>query len=179
MKKNTQPRALHQTLKLLLLAGIASSQLLQTTASAEEAPDTKNRVYLTPEMATSVENFQAVQTNLNFEGNPISIGGQQFERGLGVHAPSKIVFPLDGKYATFHVFPGPDDANSGFLEMKILVDEKEVWASGQVNKRRYSPVPLDFPVAGAKTLTLIVDECDERGGDHADWGDAYLVPAAP
>ncbi len=177
MKQNTHPRSVRQTLKLLLLAGIASSQLLHT-ASAEEAPDTKDRVYLTPEMATSVENFLEVQTNLNFEGNPISIGGQPFERGLGVHAPSKIVFPLDGKYATFHVVPGPDDANHGVLEMKILVDDNEVWASGEVRSRGYSPMPLEFPVAGAQTLTLIVDECGERGGDHASWGDAYLVPAA-
>lgn len=173
MKKNTRPSLIHQNLKLLLLAGIASSQVLQTVSAADS-----DRVYLTPEMASSVENFLKVQTNLNFEGNPISIGGQQHERGLGVHAPSMIVFPLDGKYATFHVVPGPDDANYGELEMKILIDDKEVWSSGQVKSRGYSPTPLDLPVAGANTLTLIVDECGERGGDHASWGDAYLVPAA-
>ena len=173
MKKIPRRRSFHQILKLLLLAGIASSQLLPTV-SAQDV----DKVYLTPAMATSVENFLDVNTNLNFEGNPISISGQQFERGLGVHAPSSIEIPLNGKYATFHVVAGPDDANAGLLEMKILVDGNEVWSSGQVTSRKYAATPLDLPVAGAKTLTLIVDECGDNGGDHASWGDAYLVPAA-
>lgn len=173
MNNNTRPRSVHQTVKLLLLAGIASSQLLQTVFAQDS-----DKVYLTPEMATSVENFMEVQKNLNFEGNPISLKGEQFERGLGVHAPSNIEFPLDGKYATFHVVPGPDDANHGLMELKILVDGKEVWSSGEVRSHRYTPTPLDLPVAGAKTLNLIVDDCGDKGVDHASWGDAYLVPAA-
>ena len=140
-------------------------------------PDASGRVFLTPEIAASVENFLKVQTNLAFNKDPISIGGQKFEKGLGVHAPSKIVFPLDGKYATFHVVPGPDDSHAGLMEMKILVDDKEVWTSGQVTKRGYSAKPLDLPVSGAKTLTLIVEDCGQNGGDHASWGDAYLMSA--
>jgi hypothetical protein len=130
-------------------------------------------------MATSVHNFLPVQKNLAFTGAPISIGGQKFAQGLGVHAPSKIVFPLEGKYATFHVVPGPDDSHDGSLEMKILVDDKEVWSSGQVSSKAYKATPLDLPVAGAKTLTLIVDASGGKGGDHASWGDACLIPAAP
>ena len=35
---------------------------------------------------------------------------------------------------------------------------------------------LDLPVAGAKTLTLIVTDGDNgAGGDHASWADAYLT----
>jgi dienelactone hydrolase len=141
-------------------------------------PDASGRVFLTPGIATSVQNFLPVQKNLAITGVPISIGGQKFERGLGVHAPSKIVFPLEGKYTTFHVVPGPDDSHAGTMEMKILVDDKQVWTSSQVSKSGYSPTPLDLPVTGAKTLTLIVEECGEKGGDHASWGDAYLQSAS-
>jgi hypothetical protein len=66
------------------------------------------------------------------------------------------------------------------MELKILVDDHEVWASGPVRSKGYAATPLAIPVAGAKTLTLMVDvSSDRRGGDHASWGDAYLVPAAP
>jgi hypothetical protein len=148
-------------------------------ANAEVAkPDANGRVFLTPGMATSVQNFLAVQKNLGFTGAPISIGGRPFERGLGVHAPSRVVFPLEGKYATFHVVAGPDDSHGGLLEMKILADDQEVWSSGPVKSTGYSATPLDLPVAGAKTLTLIVGEAGDNGGDHASWGDAYLIPAA-
>jgi hypothetical protein len=141
-------------------------------------PDANGQVLLTPDIATSVENFLPVQKNLAITGVPISIGGQKFEQGLGVHAPSKIVFPLDGKYATFHVVPGPDDSHAGTLEMKILVDGNEVWSSGQVSSKGYSATPQNLPVAGAMTLTLIVEDSGHNGGDHASWGVAYLVPAA-
>jgi hypothetical protein len=176
MKSNLLLQSTRAAFKSLLLSALALSHLLQN-ASAQEAPDAGDRVYLTPDMATSAESFLEVQTNLSTTGEPIHIGGQKFDRGLGVHAPSEIVFPLEGKYATFHVVPGPDDSHHGKLEMKILVDDTQVWSSGQVSRGRVTPEPLEFPVAGAKTLTLIVDECGERGGDHASWGDAYLVPA--
>jgi hypothetical protein len=157
----------------------AASSPQPREANAEVAkPDANGRVFLTPGMATSVQNFLAVQKNLGFTGAPISIGGRPFERGLGVHAPSRVVFPLEGKYATFHVVAGPDDSHGGLLEMKILADDQEVWSSGPVKSTGYSATPLDLPVAGAKTLTLIVGEAGDNGGDHASWGDAYLIPAA-
>ena len=172
----------HVTFKGVLLAGLAAGHLLQIASAADTPqagdPQASDPVYLTPEMATEVENFQKIRTNLNFEGNTISIGHQEFEHGLGVHAPSRIVFTLEGNYKTFHVVPGPDDANAGLLEMKILVDDTEVWSSGKVKSPKFVAEPLELPVAGAQTLTLIVDDCGERGGDHASWGDAYLVPAA-
>ena len=60
--------------------------------------------------------------------------------------------------------------------MKIRVDGKEVFASGSVSSQGYSQKPLSLPVAGAKTLTLIVTEADgDRGGDHASWADARLT----
>jgi alpha-galactosidase len=175
MNSNLLLQSTRATFKGLLLAGLASSHLL-ATASAAETP-AENRTYLTPEMAESVENFGEVKENLSFTGEPISIGGQTFDYGLGVHANSCIVFPLDESYATFHVVPGPDDSHHGKLEMKILVDDTQVWSSGEVSSARVTPEPLDFPVAGAKTLTLIVEDCGEPGGDHASWGDAYLMPA--
>ncbi|MDA9260486.1 NPCBM/NEW2 domain-containing protein, partial [Puniceicoccaceae bacterium] len=87
-----------------------------------------------------------------------------------------IVFPLDGKFKTFHVVPGPDDAHKGLLEMKILVDGKAVYASGKVRSIGFEAQPVSIPVQGAKELTLIVTNGgDDPGGDHASWADAYLT----
>ena len=106
----------------------------------------------------------------------ISVGGNIYDRGLGVHSESYIVFPLDGKFNTFHVVPGPDDAHKGLLEMKILVDGKEVYASGAVSSSGFKAKPLTLPVVGARELTLIVtDGGNGKGGDHASWADAHLV----
>ncbi len=141
-----------------------------------EIPDGP-RVYLTRELASRVESFVKVQNDKAWEGGSIRVGGKTYKRGLGVHAESKITFPLDGKYQSFHVVPGPDDAHHGLLEMKVLVDGKEVFASGKTrSKDKILRTPLSIPTKGAKTLTLIVtDGGDGRGGDHASWADAYLL----
>jgi acetyl esterase/lipase len=143
----------------------------------ENKPDARGRIYLTAGMACKVDSFWRVMQGKSVEGkSKISVGGVTYDRGLGLHAPSELVFPLDGKYTTFHVVPGPDDAHHGMIEMKILVDGKEVFATGKVNSRGYQATPLDIPVVGARTLTLIVtDAGDGGGGDHASWAEAYLV----
>jgi len=41
-------------------------------------------------------------------GGPIQIGGRQFERGLGTHAPTELRFALDGKYEWLEVWIGID-----------------------------------------------------------------------
>ena len=145
---------------------------------AAQESDAQGRVYLKPAMATTTKTFlNLVGQDSNIDGDQkISVGGQQYERGLGVHAKSELVFPLNRKYNMFHVVPGPDDSHNGTIEMTILVDGKAVYASGTINRFNQKPKPLMLPVTGAQTLTLIVTEGGNGpGGDHASWADAYLV----
>ena len=141
-------------------------------------PDARGRVYLTPPMATKTKTFlNLVGQDANIDGDQkISIGGQEYARGLGVHAKSELVFPLDGKYASFHVVPGPADSSNGLLEMKVLVDGRTVFSSGPIRTQSYQPSPLKIPVSGAKQLALVVtDGGNGNGGDHAHWAEAYLT----
>ena len=144
---------------------------------AEMAADEEGRIYLTKEMASKAESFLHVSNDRSWEGKTvISVGGKTYERGLGVHADSTISFSLNGKFSAFHVVPGPDDAHGGRLDMKILVDGKEMFASGKVNSSGFQAKDVNIPVAGARELTLIVtDGGNGKGGDHAAWADAYLV----
>ena len=140
--------------------------------------DDEGRVYLTKGMASKNDSFWRVMIDQAVGGNSISVGGKTYKKGLGVHADSEMTFPLQGRFATFHVVPGPDDAHHGLLEMKILVDDEEVFAGGKTRSIDKQPrKPVDISVKGAKTLTLIVDSLGDRGGDHASWADAYLTVA--
>ncbi|MFT7487654.1 MAG: dienelactone hydrolase, partial [Candidatus Promineifilaceae bacterium] len=144
--------------------------------SALPKADKDGKTYLTKEAASYVESFWRVLNDKGVEGKPLSVGGKKYARGLGVHAKSVITFPLNGQFAAFHVVPGPDDAHKGLLEMKILVDGKEVFASSKISSAGYKAEALDMSVAGAKELTLVVtDAGNGKGGDHASWADAYLM----
>jgi len=146
----------------------------------DELAAAAGKVYLIKEMTSKVDSFHHVSNDKAWGGRPINVGGKTYERGLGVHAPSEIIFPLGGRFSTFHVVPGPDDAHHGLLEMRILVDGKEVFTTGRTRSIDKHPrKPLDIPLQGAKMLTLIVTTADgNRGGDHASWADAYLMKAA-
>lgn len=141
----------------------------------------QGRIYLRKEMASQVESYWRVLNDKGVQGKAISVGGKAYERGLGVHANSRISFPLNRRFASFHTVPGPDDAHRGLLEMKILMDGKEVFATGKTRSPGFAGKPVNIPVPDAKMLTLVVtDGGDGRGGDHASWADAYLTkkPAA-
>ncbi|MBI4811595.1 MAG: NPCBM/NEW2 domain-containing protein, partial [Ignavibacteriales bacterium] len=45
----------------------------------------------------------------SIEGNPIKVGGQVFERGVGTHAISTFLLNLDGKGKRFTASVGLDD----------------------------------------------------------------------
>jgi dienelactone hydrolase len=135
------------------------------------------RVYLTRELVGEVRSFVRVNNDRAWNGEPIRVGGRSYPRGLGVHADSELRIPLDGRFAAFHVVPGPDDAHHGRLEMKIRVDDREVFSTGPTTSRSGAERrPVEIPLSGARTLTLIVDSLGERGGDHASWADAFLIP---
>jgi len=139
-------------------------------------PSTDDKVYLTPEMARTNDSFWRVMKDRSVSDQALLIGGKEYARGLGVHADSKLTFALDGKFSTFHVTPGPDDAHHGTLEMIIQVDGKERYRSGPISRESFKEAkPLRIPVTDARQMTLIVESADgQNGGDHANWADAYL-----
>ncbi|NLR93300.1 NPCBM/NEW2 domain-containing protein [Flammeovirga agarivorans] len=140
----------------------------------DELPGAK--VYLTKEKASLVDSFWKVMNDEGIEGGKISISGKKYNHGLGVHAPSKLVFPIESNYKTFAVIPGANDSNGGLIRMRILVDNKEVFNSGPIRSQKQKPELLQIDVQGKKEITLIVDEEDgDKGGDHASWAGAYFM----
>lgn len=133
--------------------------------------------YLTPKMASSVkQGWRTPQTNLSVGGQPISIANARFEHGLGTHAPSELVFPLERKRKRFTAEVGVDDTGgaTGSVVFKALVDGKQLFDSGLM--RWGQPAKkVDLDVTSASELRLIVtDGGDGVQGDHADWADAAV-----
>ena len=113
----------------------------------------------------------------NVLGGPISVAGERFERGIGVHARSRLVFNLDGQYARFVTLFGLDD-NSGPLadvDVAIRVDGHPRYQETGVRRGRlFGPVRLD--IGGAHLLELLVD-FGENGDlqDRFNWVEPALV----
>lgn len=115
------------------------------------------------------------------DGAPLTAGGRVWRRGIGVHAPTRLVWQLDGAWKTLRGAAAVDDQvlrlpSRGSVEFRILVDGRLAWRS---NVLRGGDAPLEWPAVsldGVRELVLEVDPtADLHVADRADWLSPYLV----
>ncbi len=116
------------------------------------------------------------------DGKPLTINGQKFAKGLGVHARSEIRYNLDDRYKKFKAVLGIDDqiaADKGSAVFQVWLDGVKVYES-PVIKGNMAGVPIDIPLVDKRELRLIVlNGGDGSGDDHADWADACFEGIDP
>jgi hypothetical protein len=113
------------------------------------------------------------------KGQPLRIGEQLFDKGLGTHPHTTLVYDLDERFRRFEAVVGLDPVTGrrGAVDVRVLVDGKEVTIPGLSGlTAASSPQTIAVDVTGAKELMLVVDY--GPGGDVQDdvnWGDARLI----
>ncbi|HEY3392664.1 MAG TPA: NPCBM/NEW2 domain-containing protein, partial [Lacipirellulaceae bacterium] len=119
----------------------------------------------------------------NVLGEPLSVGGKQYLKGVGMHSAARLTYRLNGNYRRFDAAVALDDSagTRGSVTFSVYVQREGAWevafTSGIVRGGE-APRPVSVDVAGAQALTLTVDFAD-RGDelDRANWLDARLVKA--
>ena len=108
-------------------------------------------------------------------------GGRQWSLGLGVHAPSRLRWELDGTDCFLRFSAGLDESARrgeamGSVEFQVWLDGEPVWSSG-VRQGDQAPVTPDpISLRGAKTLELVVtDGGDGPVLDRAAWLEPLLI----
>lgn len=119
--------------------------------------------------------------DLSVEGRTLRLGGQPYDRGLGVQSRTLLAYKLEPRDRRFQATVGLDDRAGprGSVAFRVLVDRVERLATPPMSDRD-RPTAIDVDVAGAQSLVLIA-EFAERGEvrDLADWAEARLVGAGP
>lgn len=110
----------------------------------------------------------------------LRLRGREFSKGLCIHSRTEISWALDEKYTSLDCLVGIDDevAYSGkhIVALKISGDgnvlfEKNISTTDE-------PLPLQLPLSGISTLTILVDFGDnESTCDWLDLADAKLLIA--
>ena len=113
------------------------------------------------------------------DGLPLRVAGQNFESGIGTHAPFVWRLPLAGKGTEFRARVGVQEyANNpgvGSVEFLVRGDDRILWRSG-VMRGRDAAQEARVNLAGVQELTLeVTDGGDGNTSDHADWLDAVIV----
>jgi alpha-galactosidase len=112
------------------------------------------------------------------DGRVITIGGVQYNKGLGVHAHSEVVYDIGGSFATFAADVGVDDevGSRGSVVFQVWGDNVKLWESQRLDGSM-GPQPVTVDISGVRMLKLVVtDGGDGNAYDHADWAGARLLP---
>lgn len=114
------------------------------------------------------------------DGGPLRVAGHEEARGLGVHAPSRLTWRLDGGHAQFRFGLGVDDSGvgterSGSVRFRVLGDGRPLYESGLVRAGQPALNPPALAVAGVRELVLEVDPDGDFVLDRADWLRPLLV----
>lgn len=110
------------------------------------------------------------------DGNPITIGGTVFAKGLGVHADSAVEYYTGGACGAVTAQVGVDDetGTKGTVVFEVWADGTKVASTG-VLTNAMSAQPLSADVSGAQMVRLVVtDGGDGIDFDHADWADLRI-----
>jgi hypothetical protein len=125
-----------------------------------------------------VEIDQSNGENAAGDGNPLTINGQTFSRGLGVHAYSEVIYNIGGAYGSFTTYIGVDDETcgvAGTVQFAVYVDGVMEYQSAVMTQGDAAQY-VEVDVTGASELRLVVT--DGNGNitcDHADWADPRLI----
>ncbi|HJV75991.1 MAG TPA: PQQ-dependent sugar dehydrogenase [Noviherbaspirillum sp.] len=117
------------------------------------------------------------------DGGTITLDRIPYAKGLGVHAPSDVLYNLN-RSCTGHLITdvGIDDSvgNQGSAVFQVLLDGEKVFDSGLMRGSDLRKT-VNVSVAGKNELRLVVtDGGDGNASDRADWAGARVTgcPAA-
>jgi hypothetical protein len=123
--------------------------------------------------------WATIQLDKTNERNDIQIDGVRYGKGVGTHAYSEIVIPLDGQYSTFKSYVAVDDdvSSNGSVIFQVYTDEQLAYSSGLVtfsDPAKY----VEVDVTAIDELRLVVtDAGNSNYADHAVWATAQLLNA--
>ena len=109
------------------------------------------------------------------DGVPITLGGTSFTKGLGVTAPSLVIYRLGKACTSFGATVGLDAEaqGNGSVVFQVWADGDQLFDSGVLTGTATAPVQVD--VSGKQRLRLLVTNGgDGSSWDRASWGDAKL-----
>ena len=123
-----------------------------------------------PAKITSGWGVPKMDKSLN--GGVLRIGEKEYEKGIGTHAISDIVYYLKGKYSKLIGEVGLDyysySSKQGSVTFEVYGDGKLLWSSG-VMKYDALPKKLDVDIRGVDELRIHVgDAGDGINYDHAN-----------
>jgi hypothetical protein len=145
---------------------------------------------LTPLAATA--GWNSVQTDKNITGKPLALCGKTYQKGMGVHARSELVYVLKPEYRRFVALTGIDDqaiadskadasglAAKGSVVCEVYVDDDLLYRTPVLRPAQQWHIDLPLPATGHHLKLVVTDGGDDYNYDWGDWLNAGFVTTVP
>ena len=106
---------------------------------------------------------------------------ETFDKGIGSHADSTIIYDLTGKgYTSFSSYYGVDretkiNPSQASITFKVYVDGNLKFTSDVMGTNTAKGFTGDIDLTGATELKLVMDKGANNWSDHGDWANAKLT----
>ncbi|RME71541.1 MAG: hypothetical protein D6776_10040, partial [Planctomycetota bacterium] len=176
-------------LRLQLWATQQTATLPLETISAVWFPGGRFRYLSDMEPAEVEQRSQVISVSFPYRrdgcvtGGPLRLGGKRYRKGLGMHAYTRLRYPLAQRFETLRAVIGLDDTARqartvvGTVVFQVLADGKPLLGEhGLLLSTEDPPREIALDVRGVRDLELIADF--GPSGDslaRAAWADALLV----
>lgn len=130
------------------------------------------------DMSSAVQDWGSPQVNRSIREKKLSIGGQEFEEGLGTHAVFRYIVQLNKGTEKFTSWIGVDDNaqsdGKASIQFRLVGDGEELFISPVMHEGD-APLKVDVELTQVDVLVLSVLSADDGiSFDHANWCDAFF-----
>jgi len=119
-----------------------------------------------------------INKDRSIEGNPLSVGGWPYTRGIGTHAPSTVIYNVKRGYKRFVAMVGVDDEVKSLqasVVFKVYADKNLIAESSLMTTDETWRCDVPLPENIRQIWLLVEDGGDGMDYDHADWAQAGFL----
>jgi hypothetical protein len=126
-------------------------------------------------MVSSFKQLTAPRKNKSAGGEPLSIKGVKYAKGLSLHSRTRLDVRVPEGYRQFLALAGVDDSAGPAANFQLLIlgDNKELYKKQFSAEQAVEPLAIKLDLSGIRRLTVVVDE-----GSGQDFGDALVLANA-
>ncbi|MBI5864720.1 MAG: NPCBM/NEW2 domain-containing protein [Planctomycetes bacterium] len=160
---------------LLVIAGAAIGILVSRAPAAPNRPDAIWLSTISPRSAS--QGWRKLAIDRSVDGAELRLGDSIYLRGIGTHAPARLVYDIPAGVASFDALVGvnADASPMGSAVVRVVVDDRRVVETARLSPQS-SPVSLHVPLGAAKLLTLVIDPTEDgKRSDQVDFALARLM----
>ncbi len=162
-------------------------------AAAPAGPASHKPLETRPEYLIALSDLKPVKSEFGFieskmdysvDGSPLTLASKDYEKGIGMHAPSSMVFAVPADVESFQakvgLGPGAKGCQGKVAVFMVKDESGRVLFSTPPVRPDDPPIDIVIPVKGLREIALVSDEGgDDRDCDHMVWALTSFVRSSP